>query len=104
MSTTTPTERSAIAESGAYHHVPTWRERAWRRLGYRYHLGDEPPDTDALPGWMCTETRMRFGWPDRLRLLLTGRLHLRLVQYLPVQCDYAKNRLDWQIDRPGDRT
>lgn len=92
------------AQNGAMYHVPTLWERLMKRLGYRYHLGEEPPEIDGLPGWMCTETRMRFGAADRVRLLLTGRLHLRLVQYLPVQCDYAKNRLDYQINAPGERT
>jgi hypothetical protein len=95
---------TARVENGMMEYVPTWRERAWRRLGFRYHLGDEPPEVDGLPGWMCTETRMRFGAADRVRLLLTGRLHIRLVQYLPVQCDYAKSRLDYQINAPGERT
>jgi hypothetical protein len=84
-------------------HTPTVAERMWRRLGFRYHLGDEPKDTDKMEGWMCTETRMQFGIADRLRLLLTGKLYIRLVQHLPVKCDYAKNRLDWHIEAPGQR-
>lgn len=93
-----------MAENGAMYHVPTWREELWKRLGFRYRLGTEPDGIDALPGWMCTETRVQFGWGDRLRLLLTGRLHMRLVHYMPVKCDYAKNRFDFQINAPGDRT
>ena len=53
----------------AMYRVPTWRERLWRRLGYRYHLGEDPEGVDALAGWMCTESRMHFGVADRLRLL-----------------------------------
>lgn len=87
----------------AMHHVPTWRERAWRRLGYRYHLGDEPDGIDAMPGWMCTESRIHFGWADRIRLLLSGRLHMRLVQHTTVQVEDTKNRLDWHIVAPGER-
>lgn len=88
---------------GAYGvaYAPSLPERLWRALGYRYHHGDEPDGIDALEGWMCTETRMQFSFPDRLRLLLTGRLHLRLVQHLPVRCDFSRNRLDWEIKRPG---
>lgn len=82
---------------------PTLAERMWRRLGFRYHLGDDPKDSDKLPGWMCTETRMRFSLADRLRLLLTGRLYIRLVQHTPVQCDFSRNRLDWHIEPPGAR-
>lgn len=87
----------------AVSHTPTKQERLWRSLGYRYHLGEEPDGIDSLSGWMCTSTRMQFGIADRLRLLLTGRLHIRLVQHLPVKCDFAKNRLDWEIVPPGAR-
>lgn len=87
----------------AMYHVPTWRERLWRRMGYRYHMGDEPADVDALPGWMCTESQIHFGIADRVRLLFTGRLHMRLVQYTSVQVEGTKNRFDWHIMAPGDR-
>lgn len=87
----------------AMHYQPTRRERLWRWLGFRYHLGDTPDGADDLPGWMCTETRMHLSVADRVRLLVTGRLHLKLVQHLPVQCDFAKNRFDWRIVAPGER-
>lgn len=89
------------ATNGAFHHVPTLSERFWRWAGFRYHLGDEPPEADKLPGWMMTESHFRFGLADRLRLLLSGHLHIRLAQHTPVQCDYSKNRLDWHIVPPG---
>jgi hypothetical protein len=90
-------------EHGYMEYRPTWRERLWRRLGYRYHLGTEPLEVDGLPGWMCTETRLHFSPMDRLRLLISGRLHLKSIQYLPVKCDWAKSRLDWHIKAPGER-
>ena len=56
------------------HYVPTLAERFWRKLGYRYHLGEEPEGTDGMPGWMMHGVRLHFGFADRLRLLLgTGR-------------------------------
>lgn len=90
-------------ESGYMTYVPTWREKIWRRLGFRYHLGAEPDDVDALPGWMCTESRLDFSVADRLRLLLTGRLRVSIKHHMPVQPDFSRNRLDWQILAPGDR-
>lgn len=90
-------------KNGATHHVPTLRERAARWLGYRYHLGDEPEGIEALTGWQCTETRLHFGWADRLRLLFSGRLHMKLVQHTSCQVETTKNRFDWQILAPGDR-
>lgn len=90
-------------EAGAMVYRPTMTERFWRALGFRYHLGEEPEGTETLPGWMCTETHMHFGISDRLRLLLTGRLRIRLMQHLPVVCDFSRNRMDWEIERPGSK-
>lgn len=87
----------------AFYRVPTWTERAWRSLGYRYHLGVEPDGIDAMKGWMCTESRLHFSVLDRLRLLVSGRLHMRLVQHTTVQVEDTKNRFDWHILAPGER-
>ena len=89
--------------NGAYSHVPTWRERMWRRLGFRYHLGDEPSGADTMTGWMASTVNFHFGVLDRVRLLMTGRLHIKIVQHTTVQCDESKNRVDWQIRAPGER-
>lgn len=84
-------------------HVPTLRERFWRALGFRYHLGDEPDGADKMAGWMRTSASIDFSFADRLRLLLTGRLRIELTQHTTVQVDQSMNRLDWQIKAPGDR-
>jgi hypothetical protein len=84
-------------------YTPTLAQKMWRLLGFRYHLGEEPEGADNMQGWMCTETRLNFGLADRVRLLLTGRLHMRLVQHTTVQVENTKNRFDWQILAPGDR-
>ena len=91
------------AENGAMYHVPTLGERAWRWLGFRYHLGAEPEGIDGMQGWMCTDSRIDFSWSDRLRLLLTGKLRLRLIQHTTVQVEGTKNRFDWHILAPGER-
>jgi hypothetical protein len=90
-------------QNQAFYRLPTFRERAARWLGFRYHLGADPEGIDALQGWMCTDSRLHFSWSDRLRLLVSGRLHLRLVQYTAVQVEGTKNRFDWHILAPGDR-
>lgn len=82
--------------------TPTLSERFWRRAGFRYHLGDEPEGTDGMPGWMCHGVRMKFGIVDRLRLLLTGRLHVKSVMHTDVpSANVVKTRIDWEIIRPG---
>ncbi len=91
-------------QSQAFYAVPTWSERFWRKIGYVYHLGDEPEGTDALTGWMRTDMSMHFSWPDRIRLLLTGKLFIASVVHTdtpsPAIC---KSRMDWRIIMPGEK-
>lgn len=89
-------------QNGAFYHATTLRERMWRRLGYRYHLGRDPDGIEGMSGWMVTETRLHFGLADRLRLLFSGRLYMRLTQHTTVQVEGTKNRFDWQIIPPGE--
>ena len=85
-------------------HVPTIRERVWRKLGFRYHLGEEPEGTDGLEGWMCTNSHFEFTWLDRLRLLMTGRLLVStFVHHDTPSASVVKTRLDWRIYAPGER-
>lgn len=90
-----------MSDDCAFEHLPTLSERAWKALGFRYHHGEEPEGSENLEGWMCTDTRMHFGFLDRLRLLLTGRLRFRIVHHMPVTVDYSLNRIDWQIEPFG---
>lgn len=84
-------------------YVPNRRERFWRSLGFRFHLGDEPEGVDALSGWMRTDTSFNFGWFDRFRLLLTGRLRVSVTVHFdtpsPAVC---KSRIDWRIVAPRE--
>jgi hypothetical protein len=83
-------------------YVPTLAERFWRKLGYRYHLGDEPEGTDGMPGWMSHGVHLRFGFADRLRLLITGRLHVKSVLSFDTPSPMIiKARIDWEIERPS---
>lgn len=94
-----------LGSAGCYFYVPTWRERFWRKLGFRYHLGDErPPDeVEAPAGWMQNKSGFHFDWADRLRLLLTGRLVVTTTYDLDVPSpDKIRTRLDWQIKAPGE--
>lgn len=103
MNTVAESAPESEAHGGyAMHYVPTRMQRLRRALGFRFHYGEEPDGTDDLAGWMCTEVGLNFSVLDRLRLLTTGRLRLRLIQHTPVQCDFSKNRLDWQIKAPGE--
>lgn len=96
---------SDTTQNGYVTYTPTLAERFWRKLGYRYHLGDEPEGTDGMPGWMVHGVRLRFSFADRLRLLLTGRLHVKSMMHTDVPCaNVIKTRVDWEIVRPGGQS
>lgn len=63
-------------------HRPTFMQRAWRRLGWRYHMVDLPetPEVERMPSWAMTRVRLQFSVGDRLRLLFTGRVRLDIRQ------------------------
>lgn len=80
----------------------TWRDRLWRRLGFRYHLGDDIDDAAEYHGWMQNRSRFFFTWSDRIRLLLTGRLLVVTTFHLDTPSpDKMHTRLDWEIKPPG---
>ena len=86
----------------AVEYVPSFAERFWRRLGYRYHLQDVP-ETD-MPGWMMTKTVIHFDFADRLRLLFSGRLKLDTRQATNVVVDKCISTVSFSISPPfGER-
>lgn len=88
--------------NGAYYRAPTLAERFWRKLGFRYNLGDDPEGTDGLTGWMQTESYFEFGWYPRLLLLLTGRLKVVTTCHFDTPSPkVVKTRLDWMMYWPG---
>ena len=93
---------SNIAQNECLEHKPTLQTRWWRMIGYRYQMGVEPEGSDALSGWMRSDIRLHFGWRDRLRLLLTGKLFISSIVMTdtpsPTIC---KSRVDWRIIETG---
>lgn len=67
---------------------PTLLQRLWRRLGYGFRFDEalfdwrnqEPPEEGFVPGAMSTHVTIHVSWPDRLRLLLSGRCEI--VSYM----------------------
>jgi hypothetical protein len=96
-------ENSERVENGFVAFKPTLGQRAWRCLGYRYHLGEEPEGTDGLR-WLRTDVRLHFSLLDRLRLVLTGRLKVSLTTHADDTLSECKTRTDWIIDHPGYRS
>jgi len=78
-----------------------WRERFWRFLGYRYHLGEEP-DNPPQGGWISHTTIFHLCWRDRLRLLVTGRFKMGFILYTDTPSPVTlETRTDWCILPPG---
>jgi hypothetical protein len=81
---------------------PTFAMRFWRRLGFRYHLGEEPEGAENMPGWFVTQSRFHFTFADRLRLLIGGRLLVKTIGHADAKVDTVVNRMDWRIYAPGE--
>lgn len=85
-------------------YAPTWRQRFWRRMGFRYHLGEDPNDDAPDAGWMRTDCRLHFSVADRFRLLLTGKLFIAVIVHTDTPSpDKTATRLDWLIIEPGGK-
>lgn len=90
-----------MSNEGAFHYVPTRSERFWRWLGFRYVRTDLPDDVDKThPGWMLTTVRFKFDWADRLRLLVSGQLHIDVRQATTQQVDEAVSAASHEIIPP----
>ena len=87
----------------AMEYKPSLIERLRRKVGYRYHHGETPEGADALEGWMRTDMKLHFTWADRLRLLVSGRLHVSSIVHTDTpSASICKSRIDWQIKAPGE--
>ena len=82
---------------------PTFMQRAWRRLGWRYHMVDLPetPEVERMPGWAMTRVRLQFPPIDRLRLLLTGRVRLDIRQKMSADVADIVSATSIEILPPG---
>lgn len=87
----------------AMEYKPTRRERFWKWLGYRYFLVDLPDDTDQMPGWMMTTTRIEFSIADRLRFLLSGKIKIDIRQATDVRVERCVSAVSFSITPPFER-
>jgi len=65
----------------AVEYVPSFQEKFWKALGFERAFVDQSriPDEkypDLAPGSMITETVVGFTFGGRLRLLLSGKVHI----------------------------
>ena len=94
------------ATDGAFEYIHTFWDKVLSRLGYRMNHEDEPPTLDPKKhvGRMHTVAEFSFRWPDRLRLLLTGRLKVEITHYTTQQIDESVNSVSYRIFAPGEQS
>lgn len=80
---------------------PTLRQRLWWRLGYQWRIAETPAGAEALQGWMKTEVVVCLSFSDRLRLLLSGRLRLNVINHTDIQIGRAIASTDVLVVPPG---
>ena len=82
---------------------PTFAERFWRKAGYRYQLQELPEETSTMPGWAMTRIYLHFSFMDRVRLLISGNLHLDVRQAMSESVTTVVSSTSIDIMRPGER-
>jgi hypothetical protein len=94
---------SATENAFAAEYWPTFMQRTWRRLGWRYQMVDLPetPEVEHMPGWAMTRVLLDFSLGDRLRLLLTGRVRLDIRQKLSADVADIVSATSIEILPPG---
>jgi hypothetical protein len=88
----------SIPKLGFWWHV-------WDKLGF----GQSYPDASDLeedprfaPGALLTVTKTQLDWPDRLRVLVSGRIVVRARTVTDVPVKVAITRSTFSICRPGE--
>jgi hypothetical protein len=94
--------------AGCVVYTPSANERFWRALGFRTQEG--PPleawnadSREDLQGWAMTHVNVHLSGLDRLRLLLTGRLHLTVRHVSSKPIVDLRSTTDFRIGYPGER-
>src|ERR1700721_173972 len=83
------------------YHVPSLSERLWNWIGFRYHHHYDVPIDASLTGWLRTDVYFRFGFLDRMRLLLTGKLRVHVTTHMDTPSPReVKSVTDWHIVAP----
>lgn len=63
---------------------PTLRQRLVKWIfPQRNQWPPEPAEAKDLPGRLVTQTHVQVGFPDRLRVLLSGHIKFEVISYIP---------------------
>ncbi len=88
---------------GGYYseYKPTKAERFWRWLGYRTRVPAFPEDAPELSGWIMSHIRVQISLADRLRILLSGNVKVRIETRTSARVDHAISASSFEVCRPG---
>ena len=94
--------------SGAYYAAPTFKERFWRWSGFHGAHAPRPEEDEEAegwaPSWFIVGTRVYLGWPDRFRVLLSGKLHVEQAIKTDVPIGRSRSTSAVGILPPGTKT
>lgn len=88
-------------QGGYSTYMPTLAERFWRFAGWHSHYPELPEEVRDWPGWAATDVNIYLGFTDRLRLLLNGRLLLKLRHAADKPFDEMVTASSVELVRPG---
>jgi len=90
--------------NGCMIYTPTLAERFWRALGYRCRgVPEETPEMEGLRGWMMQTVVWRVSLLDRLRLLIGGRVRVRVLTKTDVEIGEALSVSTFELVSPVER-
>jgi hypothetical protein len=84
-------------------YTPSRREKFWRGLGFRWRCAPPPEGWSDYSESSLLRIGIRFGFADRLRLLLTGHVRLRVDVYHEYPIGRYVASTDFGIAYPGER-
>lgn len=76
--------------------------RFWRWLGFHHARVPRPVDREGFAeGFGTSEVYCRFDWLDRLRILLSGKVHIQVLHQTDVMPLRWESTLDVAVLPPG---
>lgn len=87
-----------------------YKPTLWDRFGFKFYPDpeltnwrfQEPPEDGFIDGTMCSEVHVRVSWADRLRLLLTGHVALKVYTKTDVEVRRVKSRSQFAVLPPDN--
>lgn len=71
---------------------PTVGERIVKWLGFRHAYQPRPDETEEFPSYICTVTRINISFLDRMRILISGKVHVETISQTDVEVRAARSQ------------